>query len=853
MRKGTFFLGVLLSIGVQALFQPLLFSQEQAKAASREIGFNRAWAERAFADIQRPAPPTNRIVIIHEKAPGDTKKDLSSGGNRMQLGEKTYSGGLGVSPQSVIRIELTKPAARFRGDIGMDQPYASPNAAVRFLVAIGGKNIFTSEFMKASDGVRSINIPLEGARTFDLIVEGAPSNQGSDAADWADANVILQDGSQLRVDELADQWEVEGDLPFSFVLGGQSSHEFLSQWKRDVRVEQLDEKRVQRTVSLQDPKTGLEVRAVAIIYTDTPGVDWTLYLSNHGTADTPVIEKLRALDVVVSPGVGTTPVLQRLHGSDALANDWQPYEDSLKPGQKIEFGATRGRASEGACPFFNLRYGGGGVITAVGWSGDWSAATERQKDGKLHLQAGLRNLHLRLHPGESIRSPRIMQLYWFGADRFRSYNLFRSTMFSHILPRIDGTIVVPPIVHLSTSFYEMNESTETNVLSHLDSIKGLGFEMLWLDAYWTKGGFPEGMGNYGFPLRRVEPSDRFPHGLRPISDAAHREGMGFVVWFEPERVYRGTYLAKEHPDWVITLNKADSGLYNLGLPEAREFMTKYLIAAIKEYGIDVLRIDYNIGPAEYWKQLDDKDPDRVGLAEIRYIEGLYKMWEDIRKAYPHLFIDNCASGGRRIDLETTSRSIPLWRTDGTIEPLLQLDFNQAALQNQVMTAGLDRYVPFSTSGEMGATPYLFRSGFNGGISFSQDVRPATYPRHLLAQGISEGKRLRKYFFGNFYPLNGVTTSPEEWCVLQYHRTAEQDGMVLAFRRNLSPYDSYASILNEIVPEAKYEVSFYPTYSLAKTVTMGGAELRHLKLEIPDSPGSLLVEYKRVPPLTPPLR
>jgi alpha-galactosidase len=274
-------------------------------------------------------------------------------------------------------------------------------------------------------------------------------------------------------------------------------------------------------------------------------------------------------------------------------------------------------------------------------------------------------------------------------------------------------------------------------------------------------------------------------------------------------------------------------------------MTKYLTAAIKEYGIDVLRIDYNISPAAYWKQLDDKDPDRAGLAEIRYIEGLYKMWDDIRKTFPHLFIDNCASGGRRIDLETSSRSIPLWRTDGTIEPLMQLNFDQAALQNQVMTAGLSRYVPFSTSGEMGATPYLFRSGFNAGISFGEDVRPPAYPRDLLRQGIAEGKRLRKYFFGNFYPINEVTTSPEDWCVLQYHRAAEQDGMVIAFRRHLSPYDTYESVLNEIVPEAKYEVSFYPTYGQAKSVTMAGAALQHLRLEIADSPGSLVIEYKRV--------
>ena len=98
-------------------------------------------------------------------------------------------------------------------------------------------------------------------------------------------------------------------------------------------------------------------------------------------------------------------------------------------------------------------------------------------------------MHLKLHPGETIRSPRILQLYWSGNDPWRGYNQFRRVMFAHVMPRIGGQLVVPPIAHLSTSFYELNESTEANVLSHLESAKGLGFEVFWLDAYWIKGGF----------------------------------------------------------------------------------------------------------------------------------------------------------------------------------------------------------------------------------------------------------------------------------------------------------------------------------------------------------------------------
>jgi alpha-galactosidase len=634
--------------------------------------------------------------------------------------------------------------------------------------------------------------------------------------------------------------------PFSFIYGGRASSELVKTWKRESREERVDAATLHRTLTLTDPETGLEVRAVATIYTDVPGIDWTLYFTNRGTNETPVLEQVKALDVMVGPPTNNAPVLHLLRGSTCSADDWQPFDVPLAPGAKSEFGAVNGRSSADS-PFFNLDWGSGGVITAVGWSGQWRGLVERNNDGALRIQAGMQNLHLRLRPGETIRSPRILQLIWLGGDLSRGYNLFRQVMFRHIVPRIDGKPVTPPIAHLSTSFYELSGSTETNVLSHLEAIKGLGFEIFWLDAYWTRDGFPAGMGHYGFPIQRAEPLDRFPHGLKPISDAARDAGMGFLMWFEPERVHPGTALSKEHPEWVISPGKDAGGLLNLGIPEAREYMTRYLKAVIREYGLACLRIDYNIDPLPFWEFLNRQAPDRVGIAEIRYVEGLYRMWDDLLGAYSHLFIDNCASGGRRIDLETCSRAIPLWRSDNTCDmlDLRSETILQAAIKNQLMSAGLNRYVPFSTVGQMGATPYLFRSGFNAGIAFAEDCRPKDYPRDLLKRAIAEGKRLRKYYFGNFYPLSDVTLNPKDWCVMQYHRPAEADGMVVAFRRHQSPYGCFVCALHEVDVAADYEVTLSRCYEPNTPVRMKGAQLRSLKVEIDEEPGSLVVEYKRV--------
>lgn len=653
--------------------------------------------------------------------------------------------------------------------------------------------------------------------------------------------------------EFHRRWMASDQTPFSFVYGGRPSSELLRKWNRTVEEKAVDATQMQRVVTWSDPETKLEIRAVLTNYLDTPSVVWTLYITNRGEKDTPILEHLRAVDVTTSVTGDVT--LHRSIGSPCRADDWLPLSEAIPVGKRTELAPSDGRSASGESPFFDLQWTGGGVITAVGWSGQWNATIERTSENSLRLRAGMQNMRLALHPGETIRSPKIMQLYWFGDDVWNGYNQFRRVMLAHVVPRIGGNVVTPPIVHLSTSYYELNKSNEQNVLSHLDSIKGLGFEMFWLDAYWTgPNGFPESMGNYGFPIERVEPRDRFPNGLKAIGDAVEKEGLGFVLWFEPERVVPGTLLAKEHPEWVMLCPGDGNGLYNLGIPEARQYMTDYLNAAIKAYKVSCLRIDYNIAPLPFWQSMDAKDPNRLGMTEIRYIEGLYRMWDDILKANPKLFIDNCASGGRRIDLETMSRSIPLWRSDNTCD---MLDMNPAthpatvvlaAMKNQVMNAGLNRYVPFSTVGQMGATPYLFRSGVNAGIAFGEDVRPAAYPRELLKQAVAEAKRLRPYFFGDFYVLGDVTLRPEDWCVYQYHRQQEQDGMVMAFRRPASPQATFVAPLHRIDAMAEYDITLSYGYQASTAKRIKGAELASLNVRIEECPGAVVIEYKKVKPI-----
>ena len=270
-----------------------------------------------------------------------------------------------------------------------------------------------------------------------------------------------------------------------------------------------------------------------------------------------------------------------------------------------------------------------------------------------------------LHPGESIRTPRILLLRWSG-DRIEAHNQFRRLLLAHYLPKLDGHPVSLAIAAQSFNRWaggtRPNWATEAGQLVAAKVDRDLGCDTLWFDAGWFEGNFPNGVGNW-FPKPK-----EFPNGLKPVGEACEKLGLKFLVWYEPERVARDTQLAREHPEFVLPANKppGTGGLLNLGDPHAWRWLTDLLIRQITDFHIHTYRNDFNMDPLPFWRQNDP--PDRQGISEIRYVEGLYAMWDEMRARFPRMYLDDCASGGRRIDLEMVMRSVVQTRSDSACTP-----------------------------------------------------------------------------------------------------------------------------------------------------------------------------------------
>jgi alpha-galactosidase len=324
--------------------------------------------------------------------------------------------------------------------------------------------------------------------------------------------------------------------------------------------------------------------------------------------------------------------------------------------------------------------------------------------------------------------------------------------------------------------------------------------------------------------------------LKPVTEAAKKWGKGFVVWFEPERVYEATWLDREHPEWLTKLPGNPNRLLDLGNPQALSWLTDHISNFLQSEGVTIYRQDFNFDPAPYWQAMDT--PDRVGIAEMKHIEGLYAYWDALLARVPGLLIDNCASGGRRIDLETIGRSVPLWRTDYSyFEPN----------GYQCHTYGLQLFLPCSGTGNNNTQKYFFRSSMGGALVLGWEIN-GTYnnaPFNLAQahEDIVEFRTLRPYFYGDFYPLTEYSTSDEAWAAFQWNRPEEREGIVLAFRRHQAAESSITVILHNLEPDGDYEVTF-EDYGI--TLFKTGRELGSgLSIKIPEAPGSLLVKYRRV--------
>lgn len=745
----------------------------------------------------------------------------------------------GVYTHAPARLHVRIPNMKsFSAQVGiLDNPNSVGGSTI-CSIEIGGKQVAASPVLHRDQPAVPLSADLGGADTLVMQVSTTGDGIFSDQTVWGEASVTLGDGSVVKLSSLPmhdplTEARQGASLPFSFAIDGTSSDVLLSAWTFNDEPERHAGGKRTLARTYTDPASGLQVRHTVVAYDDYPTVEWSISFKNTGAGESPLISGVLPLNVALPKPDRGDFLLHHFIGSPCQPNDYEPLEDVLGAGASKRITTQGGRPTNSDLPYFNIEHDGGGVIAAVSWAGQWDAQFTRADDGGLRLVGGQEGTAFRLRPGEEARSPLIV-LQFYDGDWIRAQNVWRSWMIDHNVPRHEGKQLGPMLFVCTGNYYpglRTDAATELNFLQryykqgiHPDYWNQDAGWFICEEGWWTVGTW-------------VVDKRRFPKGVREVTDYLHAQGSKAIMWFEPERVVGGSEIAMQHPEWIY--GGTGGGILKIGEADCRAWITDRVSKVIADEGIDFYRQDFNIDPLMFWRGNDTDD--RQGLTEIHHVEGYFAYWDELVRRNPDLWIDSCASGGRRNDLETLRRAMPILRSDWTPDPSNPAT-DPSHQQNHMY--GISFWMPYNGTGYGTIDKYLARSVMTTIHGIGVDTRRDDLDYSLLRELYGNWRAISACYLGDYWPLTKYHKELNVWCAYQFDLSAEGRGVVQAFRRQECAEESVTLKLRGLDANSDYELTDLDAPGAKRA---SGKELMEtgLTLASAQKPSAMIVTYRRV--------
>lgn len=202
-----------------------------------------------------------------------------------------------------------------------------------------------------------------------------------------------------------------------------------------------------------------------------------------------------------------------------------------------------------------------------------------------------------------------------------------------------------------------NPTTEREI-PLIDAAAAAGAEYFVMDAGWfagMEGGDADWWSSIGI---WKEAPHRFPNGgLRAVMDYVRKKGMKPGIWIEIEGIGPDSKLASELPDdWFFQIRgtrNIEHYRYQLDFrnPQVRKFADDTLEDIVEKYDIEYFKIDYNINAGLG----TDLHAESVGSGLLGHCRAYLEWLDAFLDRHPNIVIENCASGGQRMDYAMLSR------------------------------------------------------------------------------------------------------------------------------------------------------------------------------------------------------
>ena len=483
------------------------------------------------------------------------------------------------------------------------------------------------------------------------------------------------------------------------------------------------------------------------------------------------------------------------------------------------------------------------------------------------------NLNAALLPGEKIRTGLVALLPYRGRNADNAANLWREWYMKYNLPRKNAA--GDPLEPFSTAGF----AADTGLPNSDGSISERSFtwkrtldklvkenvvpDFRWFDAGW-----------YFDPAGRTVETDwwgtvgsweldreKWPgNSFRESNEVCHEKGMKVLVWFEPERVTNVPELVKNYgyrEEWSI--GEGNVRTNNLGDPDCLAWTLRRITKMMGENEVDMFREDNNSDPGYAWPHRDGEETralglPRNGITENKCIMGHYALWDGIiefcRQNGKCTFVDSCASGGGRNDLESMRRAFPLMRSD--------YDRTTSSMRLS-QSATFCRWIPFhgsstkETAGQLecstgaGSSPYVARASYLPIYNCSEgfNVNP-NLDYDLMRRNLGEWKRVRRLLTKDFYPLTPWRHEfdRDHWTAFAYDDPDAGESILLAFRMEEAKEDACVFRLPFALSGSRYEVRNEDT---GETFVRMGRELsaEGIGVTLPEPKSSALFTIRRL--------
>ena len=186
--------------------------------------------------------------------------------------------------------------------------------------------------------------------------------------------------------------------------------------------------------------------------------------------------------------------------------------------------------------------------------------------------------------------------------------------------------------------------TEQEMADIAERLKGHGIKYCVIDAGWhvKDGNDWSDIGDW------ITNEKKFPGGLKKTADKIRECGMIPGLWYEMEVVGKDSEMFKKDDMLLkrdgIPIQTMFRRFLDMRKSEVIDYLTERVINNLKDNGFGYLKVDYNDNLG-----IGCDGAESLGEGMRKSLEESRKFFKKIREEIPDIVIENCSSGGHRLE------------------------------------------------------------------------------------------------------------------------------------------------------------------------------------------------------------